>query len=157
MNDLTIRPVRLDDVERIVEIEESSFSPPWEEDIFYQIAKNRGRFRVDDDIIICMNVMFQNSLVIGYIVWEEDYDANSGHILNIAINQPERCKGYGMKLLETTLRSMMESRLETCELEVKESNRWARHLYEKAGMMAVDKIVEYYDGEDAIIYEIIFE
>lgn len=152
-----IRFAKLDDVERVAEIEESSFSPPWERDVFYQIAKRGGKFLVDRNVVVFMNVMVQNNTVIGYIVWEEDYGENCGHILNIAITQSERCRGYGTKLLGTTLTNMKESGMKMCELEVRESNRWARHLYEKIGMMAVDKITEYYEGEDAIIYEINFE
>lgn len=147
----------MNDLEKVIEIEESSFSPPWEKHIFHAIAKNNGRFRVEDDVFVFMDVLVLEDKTIGYIVWEEDNIEANGHILNLAIAMSERCKGYGTKLLESTIAKMMESKLLTCELEVRESNRWARYLYEKVGMIAVDKIREYYDNEDAIIYEITFE
>lgn len=157
MTNSAVRSVRLGDVENVMKIEESSFSPPWEKSIFNRIAKNHGRLQVDGNRAIFMEVIIQNDQVIGYIVWEEDYKEQNGHILNIAITQSERCKGNGKKLLERTLRRMRSSGMMSCELEVRESNQAARYLYERVGMMAVDRIVEYYDYEDAIIYEIIFE
>jgi len=157
MSKFIIRPGSLDDVDTIVEIERRSFTPPWEKNVFDAIAKRGGKLRVEENVIVIMNVMTLNDIVIGYIVWEEDYDEANGHILNIAITESERNRGYGTKLIQATFSIMMKSGLETCELEVRESNNSARKLYEKVGMMAIDKIVEYYDSEDAILYEIIFE
>ena len=157
MRDIKIRPATLDDVDIIVEIERRSFTPPWDKNVFYAIAKRGGRLRVEENVIVIMNVMTLNDAVIGYIVWEEDNDEANGHILNIAITEAERNKGFGTQLIQSTFSNMIESRIRSCELEVRESNNSARKLYEKVGMMAVDKIVEYYDSEDAILYEIIFE
>ncbi len=157
MQDFQIRPATLDDVDIIVEIERKSFTPPWEREIFYTIAKKGGIFRVEEDLVIFMNVMAMDIAVIGYVVWEEDYSEERGHILNIAIIESERSKGYGIQLLQSTFKTMIKSGLGSCELEVRKNNSPARKLYEKVGMMAIDKIVEYYDDEDAIIYEIIFE
>ncbi len=157
MGDCRIRPGTLDDVDTIVEIEKNSFTSPWEKNIFYRISRDGGQFKVEDELIIFMNVMTLNNVVIGYVVWEEDYTDESGHILNLAITRGERNKGYGTQLIRSTFDAMISTGLETCELEVREKNSSARHLYEKVGMMAVDKAVKYYGDEDAIIYEIIFE
>ena len=157
MPELGIRPGSVDDVDIIVKIEKMSFSPPWEKDIFYAIAKRGGRFRVEEDVVIFMNVMTLDNSLIGYVVWEEDYSEENGHILNIAITELERHNGYGTRLIQATFDTMVKSGMESCELEVRENNISARRLYEKVGMMAVDKIVEYYGDEDAIIYDIIFE
>jgi ribosomal-protein-alanine N-acetyltransferase len=104
-----------------------------------------------------MKVMTKEKTVIGYIVWEEYYDESHSHILNLAIHSEQRQKGYGKRLLDYALRSMKEAKMVTCELEVRESNHWARHLYENAGMMAVDRREGYYEPEDAIIYAIGFD
>lgn len=150
------RPIQLDDIESVNEIEKDSFPSPWDESIFFQLALSGGRYPVDENTVIIMDVMGRRGSVKGYVVWEEDEEDNHGHILNLAVQPDFRQHGYGRKLLNHALSSMKTSGIETCELEVRESNNWARYLYENAGMMAVDRRVGYYESEDAIIYAITF-
>ncbi|TFG29712.1 GNAT family N-acetyltransferase [Candidatus Thorarchaeota archaeon] len=156
MTSSKIRAIHLDDLESVIEIEQSSFPKPWDESIFFHLALSGGRYPVDEDTVVIMNVLGNKGCVIGYIVWEEYKEDNHGHILNLAVHSEYRQQGRGQKLLSYAFSSMKSSGLETCELEVRESNHWARHLYENAGMMAVDRRVGYYDSEDAIIYAITF-
>jgi len=156
MTSSKIRPISLDDVECVFEIERTSFTAPWEEDIFFQLALSGGRFHIDETTTVIMDVMEERGIVNGYIVWEECINENHGHILNLAIQKEFRNKGRGTKLLDHALSRMRKASMETCELEVRESNHWARHLYERAGMIAVDRRVGYYHSEDAIIYSLSF-
>ncbi|MGY5873259.1 MAG: GNAT family N-acetyltransferase [Candidatus Thorarchaeota archaeon] len=152
-----IRPIQLDDLDSVTEIEENSFPNPWDQSIFFQLALSGGKFPIDDDTVVIMDVMGKKGSVIGYVVWEEYGEDKHGHILNLAVHTNNRQQGYGKKLLSHSLASMKSSNIETCELEVRESNHWARHLYENAGMMAVDRRVGYYESEDAIIYSFTFD
>jgi len=154
MNQSNIRSIHLDDLDRVIEIEKNSFPSPWDDSIFFQLALNSGRFPVDDNSVVIMDVMGKKGSVSGYVVWEEYEEDNHGHILNLAVHVECRRKGKGQRLLNHSLSSMKLAGIETCELEVRESNHWARHLYENAGMMAVDRRVGYYETEDAIIYAI---
>ena len=156
MTQSKIRPIHLDDLVRVIEIEKESFPNPWEESIFFQLALNGGRFQVDDDAVVIMDVMGKKGSVDGYVVWEEYEEDKHGHILNLAVHSDNRKQGRGQRLLNHSLSSMKLAGMETCELEVRESNHWARHLYENAGMVAVDRSVGYYESEDAIIYAITF-
>lgn len=151
-----IRPISLDDVECVFDIERASFPSPWEEDIFFQLALSGGRFHIDESTIVIMDVMGDRGMVNSYIVWEEDIEENHGHILNLAVQKEFRQQGRGTKLIDHALSKMKKAGMETCELEVRESNHWARHLYESAGMIAVDRKVGYYHSEDAIIYTLSF-
>jgi [ribosomal protein S18]-alanine N-acetyltransferase len=151
-----IRPIHLDDVTSVIEIEKNSFPKPWDESIFFQLALNGGRYPVDDNEVVIMDVMGKKGSVSGYVVWEETSEDKHGHILNLAVHTEYRQQGRGQRLLSHSLSSMKLVGMETCELEVRESNHWARHLYEKAGMMTVDRRVGYYESEDAIIYAITF-
>ena len=151
-----IRHFSLSDVECVFNIETDSFPTPWEEDIFFHLALSGGIYRIDDTTTVIMDVMGEKGLVNGYIVWEESREESLGHILNLAIRKEFRQKGRGTRLLEHALTKMRGAGMETCELEVRESNHWARHLYECAGMIAVDRRVGYYDPEDAIIYTLSF-
>ena len=151
-----IRPIHLDDLERVIEIEENSFPNPWDQSIFFQLALGSGRYPVDEDTVVIMDVIGKKGSVTGYVVWEEYGEENHGHVLNLAVHAEYRQRGIGQKLLSHSFSSMKSSGIETCELEVRESNHWARHLYENAGMIAVDRRVGYYESEDAIIYAITF-
>jgi len=157
MTDSEIRSIHLDDLDSVIGIEQSSFPNPWDHGIFFQIALSRGRFPIDDETVVIMNVMGKIGSVLGYVVWEEYSKDTHGHILNLAVHTDYRQQGKGQKLLNHALSSMKSSEIETCELEVRESNHWARYLYENAGMMAADRKVGYYESEDAIIYAITFD
>jgi len=152
-----IRSIHLDDLDSVTEIEQNSFPNPWDQSIFFQLALSGGRFPVDDDTVVIMDVMGKKGSVLGYVVWEEYGEDKHGHILNLAVHSAHRNKGYGQRMLGHILSSMKSSKIETCELEVRESNLWAIHLYENAGMMAVDRRVGYYESEDAIIYALTFD
>ncbi len=152
-----IRPILLDDLDSVIEIEQNSFPNPWDQSIFFQLALSSGRFPIDDDAVVIMDVMGKKGSVLGYVVWEEHGEDKHGHILNLAVHSAHRNKGYGQKMLSHSFSSMKSSKIETCELEVRESNHWAIHLYENAGMTAVDRRVGYYESEDAIIYALTFD
>ena len=156
MTSSNIRSIILDDIESVFKIERDSFPNPWQDDVFFQLALSGGRYPVDESTIVIMDVMEKKGAVNGYVVWEEDEMDNRGHLLNLAVDSNFRRQGRGQKLLDHALLAMKEAGMETCELEVRESNLWARHLYENAGMMAVDRRVDYYESEDAIIYAITF-
>ena len=151
-----IRSPNLNDIETIIEIERESFPRPWDESVFFQLALSSGRYPIDETTVVIMDIM-EKVTVVGYVVWEEYSEDKHGHILNLAVHEEHRRQGYGTRLLEHALDSLRLSQMETCELEVRESNHWARHMYEKAGMMAVDRRQGYYESEDAIIYSIEFD
>ena len=156
MEDRLIRLPQIEDLNQVINIENSCFPVPWSDDIFLRIVLCRGKYKVDEDVFVHMKVIARNGLVIGYIIWEESFSDESGHILNLAVREDEREKGSGRLLLDHAFKGMREAGMKTCELEVRESNRSARDLYGKAGMMAVDRAERYYDDEDAIIYAIEF-
>jgi ribosomal-protein-alanine N-acetyltransferase len=156
MTDLTLRQPLIDDLTQVNDIEINCFPIPWNKEIFIRIIRCKGRYQVDEDDFILMVVLARQSFVVGYAIWEESLYEEHGHILNLAVREDNRCKGNGSLLLNHALKCMRDAGMKTCELEVRESNQNARNLYSKAGMMAVDRVEEYYDVEDAIIYAIEF-
>jgi ribosomal-protein-alanine N-acetyltransferase len=151
-----IRKPVINDLYQINQIEQSTFPNPWSHEIFLNIILRNGRMMVDDGVFIIMWVMDYNSEAIGYVVWEEMIDEDHGHLLNIAVREDCRSRGFGKSLLDFAFCRMRDAGMKTCKLEVRESNRTARNLYSKEGMMVVDRARGYYDGEDAIIYFIEF-
>lgn len=146
-----IRKPVINDLPQISQIEQSTFPNPWSQEIFLTIILRKGRMMVDHGNFINLWVMDYSGEVIGYVVWEEMIDEQHGHLLNIAVREDCRSKGQGKALLDFVFSQMRDAGIKTCALEVRESNQIARNLYRKVGMMAVDRVHGYYDGEDAII------
>jgi ribosomal-protein-alanine N-acetyltransferase len=101
-----------------------------------------------------MDVVEEDGETAGYIVWEENRVTLYGRIMNIAVRQSSRRKGFGRLLLVHSLKSQKSNGMKICELEVRDSNFAARHLYESVMMKVSGRETSYYDSEDAIIYSI---
>lgn len=149
-----IRRVRLDDLTEVMRIERSCFPVAWEYSIFLNICLQNGEVKSGEARSLIMDVFENSGRVAGYIVWETDIVRKEGHILNLAIRQDERRMGNGRRLLSHVLDHLRNIQINTCFLEVRESNFPARNLYESYGFIESDKIPSYYFDEDAIIYSI---
>lgn len=77
---------------------------------------------------------------------------------NIAIAGPARRRGLGTRLLGEFLDHVRAQGASTVFLEVRESNRAARTLYEKWAFEETGRRVRYYHApdEDAIVYRLAF-
>lgn len=87
---IVIRPMEIDDLKKILEMEKQFFSIPWTYDLFFsELTRNRyARYFV----------LEKNREIIGYLgFWHK---GASFHITNIAITEKYRRKGYGRKLLK---------------------------------------------------------
>jgi len=120
-----IRKAQQRDIAQITNIERDCFPNPWDASTFLTILVRQG-----------MSIQ------------------EEGRILNIAVEHERRSKGLGKKLLSVTFNSMQENGITSCILEVRVSNEAARIFYEKMGMRASDRVHNYYEDEDAIIYRI---
>lgn len=79
-------------------------------------------------------------------------------IENIAIAGPARRRGLGSRLLGEFLDLARRSGAESIFLEVRESNRAARALYEKWAFVEAARRESYYrePEEDAVVYRLVF-
>ena len=148
-----IRRAQQRDIAQITNIERNCFPKPWDASTFLTILVRRG-MRIQDFGFVFMNVINDEEKIDGYIVWSENLEQQEGRILNIAIKRESRGKGLGKKLLSATLDSMRENGITSCALEVRVSNQAAISFYEIMGMKASDRVHDYYEDEDAIIYRI---
>lgn len=148
----TVRHVRLDDFDTIIEIERKSFRIPWEYSIYLRICLQGGRVLSSDGGMLFMDVLEKEKKIAGFAVWETDPLSNKGHILNLAVIEEERSKGYGKMLIRHVQESLKNAGMASCNLEVRESNSVARSLYETCGYVISDRLAEYYFDEDAIEY-----
>lgn len=144
MVDVRILPMTLEDVESVVEIEESSFPVPWSKNSFiYELLENeRAVYLVAKDVM---------ERVLGYVglwvVFEE------GHITNLAVHPLYRRQGVARALLEGLIEAVRPLGVQHLTLEVRASNRPAQQLYEKMGFVQVGIRRKYYldNNEDAFI------
>jgi len=85
--------------------------------------------------------------------------ASEWELENIVVEQKSRGKGIGSKLLATFLDQLRTEGARKVFLEVRESNRAARRLYEKWGFEVAGRRIGYYHSptEDAILYRKIVE
>ena len=129
-------------VDRIHEIETLSFASPWSMNAFREEVKNP---------VSHLWAMFLNDELLGYICfWLVDREMQ---LATIAVHPRFRNHGAGNALLTRMIETGLSERAESIWLEVRESNRTARNLYEKLGFAPVGKRRRYYsdNDEDALV------
>ena len=140
---ISLRPMRIADLDRIMQIENVMYAYPWTEGIF------RDCLRVG----YCCWVMMQEHEIIAYGVMSTG--AGEAHILNICVNRDQQRNGYAETLLQHLLNLARRHGADLCLLEVRPSNIAAINLYHKLGFNEVGLRRNYYpdkDGrEDAMI------
>ena len=142
---IVIRPMEIDDLEKVLEIEKQSFPVPWTYDLFFnELTRNRyARYFV----------LEKDNEVVGYLgLWHK---GTSFHITNIAITKNLRRKGYGEKLLKFIEKIAVTYRIKKISLEVRRSNCIAQEMYRKYGYKVIRSLRNYYqeEKEDALIME----
>jgi ribosomal-protein-alanine N-acetyltransferase len=138
-----LRPMRVEDLPRVMPIEEAAYSHYWTEGIFRD----------------CIRVGYQcwvaeiGSELVGHAVMS--VAVGEAHILNLCIDPRRQGQGLGL-LLQRMLRIAGELQADTAYLEVRESNRVAQALYESMGFTQVGQRPDYYPDEEgrenALVY-----
>lgn len=140
---LVIEPMRVEDVEEVLVIEQVSFATPWSRLAFlsellenersvYLVAREEGR-------------------VVGYVgMWRI---LDEGHITNLAVHPDFRRQGIGRRLLQTLSNLSVARGLRRMTLEVRVSNDPAQRLYASLGFLVAGRRPGYYQDnhEDALI------
>ena len=145
---LRFRPMNLEDVARVHEIDIQSFSLPWPEKSFiFELTENPSSLSIVAELVV-NELLF--SVVGMSVVW---IIADEAHIATIAIDAEFRGLGYGKSLLTETLRQSTRRGAQMATLEVRESNLIAQRLYRSFGFNIVGRRTHYYhdNNEDAII------
>jgi len=143
MNKGIIRPMQIDDLKSILEIERVSFTTAWSLEAFIGELKENEYARY-----LCLELEGQ---VIGYMgLW---FILDEGHITNIAITPDHRGKHWGEFLMRSMMEQMEEQGMERMTLEVRVSNSPAQSLYKRLGFVSAGVRRGYYadTGEDALI------
>ncbi len=145
---LTIRPMRVDDLAQVQEIDRLSFSLPWSESAFrYELLENPcsllwvAELAQDDGSPIVVGC------VVVWLIMDE------AHIATIAVHPAHRQKGIAKRLMAEVLRAVIERGALLATLEVREHNLAAQRLYRRFGFEVVGRRPRYYkdNQEDAIL------
>lgn len=142
---LSVRAMRMADLDEVMLIERRSFSAPWEESTF------RGLMRRPSAALL---VAETDDELTGYsVMW---FAADEGELGDIAVVPERRGEGIGRKLLRESISVAASRGTRSLYLEVRESNGAARRLYEKVGFSVVGVRKQYYTEpvEDAIVMKL---
>lgn len=141
---VSLRPMRVADLDAVMAVELSAYPYPWTLGIFEDCLR----------IGYCCWVAESDEGVIGYAVMSAA--AGEAHLLNLCIAPTRQRAGLGRRLLEHMLGLAREHRADTMFLEVRPSNDAALRLYRDAGFVEVGTRRAYYPAargsrEDALV------
>jgi ribosomal-protein-alanine N-acetyltransferase len=142
--DITICPMREEDLDGVEAIEALSYPRPWSRTHFLDELKAHYAFP-----LVAMDA---DGRLLGYICPTLLFD--EGHILNVAVDPASRGKGVGRLLVERVIRDCRAGGAEIVSLEVRTSNLQALELYKSLGFKETGLRKGYYEnGEDALLME----
>jgi len=101
-------------------------------------------------------VIEERGVIQGFLVGRDV--GREWEIENVAVAGAARCRGFGTRLLGEFLSLARERGAEAVFLEVRESNRAARALYQKWAFVEAGRRKSYYrePQEDAVVYRLTF-
>ena len=133
-----------EDLDQVMEIEEKSFSDPWNRSFFLQDLDSESALPL---------VAKVSERVAGYVCLWKILDEMQ--ISNIAVSPELRRRGIGKRMMEKILKKAEEGDCRRITLDVRVSNQPAIGLYKKFGFRKAGQRKEYYrhPAEDALILE----
>ncbi len=139
-----ISPLSFENLEGVYEVELSSFKVPWSKQAFIDEINNP---------LARYFVLENEKEVIGYAgLW---HIVDEGHITNVAIKEAFRGMGLSKLLIEKLIEYYKKNSLLFLTLEVRESNKIARNLYEGFGFKKIGERKNYYqNNETAVLYSL---
>ena len=135
------------DLPAVMEIEQRSFSCPWDEASFRE-----GLRQGNHHIHFLVTRHHQNPIAfINFWIVEDDV-----HIANFAVSPDYRNRGVGKYLFAESLAQIRQLGGDRVSLEVRVSNIPAQHLYRQFGFRIVAIREKYYmdDREDAYVFQL---
>jgi [ribosomal protein S18]-alanine N-acetyltransferase len=140
---LQLRPMQMDDLDAVMQIEPTIYSHPW----------TRGNFSDSLNSGYSAWVLEENQTMIGYALMMLVMD--EAHLLNLSIAKHQQKRGLGRYLLEHMMTIAKNHRAVNMFLEVRPSNISAIALYENIGFCEISVRRGYYPAkegrEDAVL------
>jgi ribosomal-protein-alanine N-acetyltransferase len=149
---IRVRRARSEDVPQLIEIARTSVTAAhWTQEAYARLVAVEGS-RSPVGLVV-----EEDGCVEGFLVGRE-VGAGDWEIENIAVHGPARRRGLGTRLLGEFLEAVRSRGGNDVYLEVRQSNRAARTLYEKWGFLESGVRKAYYQSpeEDALILRFSF-
>lgn len=139
---ITVRKMCATDIEEVAAIEKTIFSMPWSADSF------RDSLALEHTIYLTAEV---DGKIAGYCGMYKLF--HEGEIVNVAVKSEYRKHGVAMAMLRELIQLGEAAEIDTFLLEVRETNRPARNLYEKLGFTQMGIRKNFYEKpvENAIV------
>ena len=147
---ICVRPATAEDVPTLMELaRHSRTASQWSEEA-YRTAVNPAA-RPERMVLV-----IEEAAVLGFVVAQ--VLADEWEIENIAVSAPARRRGLASRLVSELLQRAKERGAREVFLEVRESNRAARMLYEKWAFLPAGRRKAYYTDpvEDALLFRFNF-
>ncbi len=135
---LQLRPMQMDDLDAIMQIEPTIYSHPW----------TRGNFSDSLNNGYSAWVLEENQTMIGYALMMRVLD--EAHLLNLSVAKHMQKQGLGRFLLEHMCKIAKTHKALNMFLEVRPSNVAAIALYEKLGFCEISVRRGYYPADPKI-------
>lgn len=144
---ITIDFMRKEDIDQVLDIEQTSFSMPWSRNLFL----SEFRSPLVSTLFVSLSNTTPRRIVTGYIVFW--FVADEMHILNLAVAPEHRQRGIAKRLVLTGIKHIYAKGARRAFLEVRASNTLAQKLYSGLGFTGTSVRRNYYDSpvEDAIV------
>jgi ribosomal-protein-alanine N-acetyltransferase len=145
---LTIRPMRIEDLEQVQSIDRISFTMPWPDSAYnYELKENPHSLLWVAEV--CSSDE-QPSVIGMIVVWLIQDEA---HIATIAVHPRYRSRGIAQRLLISALKEAIQKGAISATLEVRAYNIIAQRLYHRFRFAIVGDRPRYYrdNNEDALI------
>ncbi len=137
------RPMRVDDLDRVMENETRSYAFPWTRGVFLDCLNARNE---------CW-VVEHDGVLMGHGVLS--LAAGEAHLLNVCVRRDHQGQGLGRQTVVHMLARARARQAATLFLEVRPSNRVARALYLSLGFSEIGLRKDYYPAvtgnEDAVV------
>ena len=142
---LTIREMETEDLDEVLEMEQSSSLSPWSRNVFIaEMCHPRAHC-----FIFKPEGILQNQ-VRGFICFRNI--GEESELLNICVHPLYRQMGIGKKLMEFYIGFSLAMKIKTFYLEVNVSNPSAMHLYQSFAYRSMGMRKKYYQGKiDALL------
>ena len=124
------------DLDGIIEIEESIYPYPWTRGIFHDCLR----------VGYCCWVLKLEERIVAYSVISAA--AEESHLLTIVVRKNEQGKGYGKKMLNKMISVALTQDVKIMYLEVRPSNKTAINLYYERGFNEAGVRSNYYPAEN---------
>ena len=141
---LCFRPMTVEDINQVMQVEQSVYEFPWSEQIF------------NDCIRVGYNcwIASTNEDVVGHAVIS--IAAGESHMLNLSIAKNHQGMGYGKLFVAHLVEVAQQQDAETMLLEVRPSNLQAISCYNSSGFNEIGSRKNYYPAaqgrEDALLF-----